>query len=61
MKKKKKHLKESVAEYWSRSMNNWTKIYNGGNNCWGAEKEKGMKRNKENFRDLWDNIKHTNI
>lgn len=24
-------------------------------------KEKRMKRNKDSYRDLWDNIKHTNI
>ena len=24
-------------------------------------KEKRMKRNEDNFRDLWNNIKHTNI
>ena len=24
-------------------------------------KEKRMKRNENSFRDLWDNIKHTNI
>ena len=24
-------------------------------------KEKGMKRNEDSLRDLWDNIKHTNI
>ena len=24
-------------------------------------KEKRMKRNKDSLRDLWDNIKHTNI
>ena len=24
-------------------------------------KEKSMKRNKDSLRDLWDNIKHTNI
>ena len=24
-------------------------------------KEKRMKRNEDNLRDLWDNIKHTNI
>ena len=25
------------------------------------EKEKRMKRNKDNLRDLWDNVKHPNI
>ena len=25
------------------------------------EKEKGMKRNKDNLRDFWDNVKHPNI
>ena len=25
------------------------------------KKEKGMKRNKESFRDHWDKVKHTNI
>ena len=27
----------------------------------GQNKEKGMKRNEDNLRDLWDNIKHTKI
>jgi len=25
------------------------------------EKEKRMKRNKDNLRDFWDNVKHPNI
>ena len=25
------------------------------------KKEKGMKRNEDNLRDLWDNVKHPNI
>ena len=27
----------------------------------GQNTEKRMKRNEDSFRDLWDNIKHTNI
>ena len=27
----------------------------------GQNKEKGMKRNEDSLRDLWDNIKHNNI
>ena len=26
-----------------------------------AERKKGIKRNKDNLRDLWDNVKHPNI
>ena len=25
------------------------------------KKEKGIKRNEDNLRDPWDNVKHTNI
>ena len=25
------------------------------------KKEKGIKRNEDNLRDLWDNVKHPNI
>ena len=27
----------------------------------GRKKEKRIKRNEDNLRDLWDNVKHTNI
>ena len=27
----------------------------------GENKEKRMKRTEESLRDLWDNIKHTNV
>ena len=26
-----------------------------------GKKEKGIKRNEDNLRDLWDNVKHPNI
>ena len=26
-----------------------------------TKKEKGIKRNEDNLRDLWDNVKHPNI
>ena len=26
-----------------------------------AERKKGIKRNKDNLRDLWDNVKHPNL
>ena len=30
-------------------------------NEWERKKEKGIKRNEDNLRDLWDNVKHPNI
>ena len=40
-------------------MDKWAGRQNGGNQC--HETEKRMKRNEDSLRDLWDNIKHTNI
>ena len=34
---------------------------NGCNHCHRIGYRKRMKRNKDNIRDLWDNIKYTNI
>ena len=47
------------AEEWISELE-WWKY--GGNNCQGKEKrEKRMKRIEDSLRDLWDNIKRTNI
>ena len=27
----------------------------------GKKKKKGVKRNEDNLRDFWDNVKHPNI
>ena len=32
-----------------------------GNYGCGTEKKKRLKRNEESLRELWDNVKHTNI
>jgi len=42
-------------------MNHWAGKENGGNNFWRAEQSKRMKITEDSLRDLWDNIKHTNI
>ena len=47
-------------------MDKWPGRQNGGNHSHkyrNIEKEyrKRMKRNEDSLRDLWDNIKHTNI
>ena len=43
-------------------MGKWPGRQNGGNHCHKTEyKKKNEKKNEDNLRDLWDNIKCTNI
>ena len=44
-------------------MNKWPGRQNGGNHCHIIEQRKKneKKKNEGGLRDLWDNIKHTNI
>ena len=46
---------------WSRRTDKWPGGQNGGNHCCRTEYRKRTKRNKDSLRDLWDNIKCTNI
>ena len=52
------HSRITEAEEWINDLED----RNVGNHCHRTEHEKkNMKRNEESLRDLWDNIKHTNI
>ena len=42
-------------------MNNWGGGQTSGNQWYGIEKRKKIERNEDSLRELWDNVKHTNI
>ena len=42
-------------------MDKWLVGQNGGNHCHRTEYREKNEKNEDCLRDLWDNIKHTNI
>ena len=51
-------INSRITDKWA---DKWPGRKNGGNHTEEQNKEKRMKRNEDSFRDLWDNIKFTNI
>ena len=60
-------MKKNILEGINRRINEAEEWISGLKNRWleitavEQNKEKKMKRNKDSLRNLWDNIKHTNI